>query len=49
MEKTAEDIGDPPTFGDYDEVDGKSAGHLEFSKRVSRIFLVWRDIWLIRV
>jgi len=35
MEKTALDIGPPPTFGDYEEVDGKLAGHLGFRDRVS--------------
>jgi hypothetical protein len=33
MEKTALDDGPPPTFDDYDELEGKDAGHKEFNKK----------------
>lgn len=33
MEKTAVDDGPPPTFDDYDELEGKDAGHKEFNKK----------------
>jgi len=35
MVKTAEDDGPAPTFTDYSILEGKSAGHKNFNKRVS--------------
>lgn len=35
MEKTVQDDGPPPDFSDYSELEGKTAGHHRFNKRVS--------------
>jgi hypothetical protein len=35
MEKTAEDDGEVPDFGNYEQLEGKIAGHTGFRDRVS--------------